>query len=362
VEVSPTKKRRAPWAEAQAQQIRSRFAVGDDVERLVDLATSHLAEGTYDDYGSKWTQFQRFCDEHDRIALPATTETVALYMVDLEKRMRNGKPAIHPSSIQPYLSAINRMHVDALGVACGPAMGHLLTQIKHGWEHARGDEPPETKDIRVGIPADVAMRAVKAALELDMEKVLSLDASEGVKLRSLLAIGLGFLVVARADTDTNMKFGDISWNDDNLLLMLRQEKGKNRNKSRRLLTFPAQRLGDIIQMLERWKLLKQKLNAGNSDSFWALPGDSGGSASSKMTGWIVNGFSVLGEAPPMGFSWSSHSLRKGAASAMNAIGVPLDTICSIGGWSIKSAAVHDYIDPTVRPSEGARFFFGWIIN
>eukprot|EP00873_Tetraselmis_striata_P027788 jgi/Tetstr1/448052/TSEL_035352.t1 len=53
-------------------------------------------------------------------------------------------------------------------------------------------------------------------------------------------------------------------------------------------------------------------------------------------------------------------LRKGAASAANAIGVPWSHIRYQGGWATNSDVVLDYIDPNVLPSIGAWFFFGHI--
>eukprot|EP00873_Tetraselmis_striata_P017492 jgi/Tetstr1/437756/TSEL_026410.t1 len=53
-------------------------------------------------------------------------------------------------------------------------------------------------------------------------------------------------------------------------------------------------------------------------------------------------------------------LRKGAASADNAIGVPLSHIRYQGGWATNSDVVLDFIDPNILPSPGAWFFFGHI--
>eukprot|EP00873_Tetraselmis_striata_P032878 jgi/Tetstr1/453142/TSEL_040163.t1 len=69
---------------------------------------------------------------------------------------------------------------------------------------------------------------------------------------------------------------------------------------------------------------------------------------------------LIGAAPPAGTSWTSHTLRKGAASAANAIGTPLSHIRYHGGWATNSDVVSDYIDPNVLPSPGAWFFFGHI--
>eukprot|EP00873_Tetraselmis_striata_P005481 jgi/Tetstr1/425745/TSEL_016165.t1 len=61
-----------------------------------------------------------------------------------------------------------------------------------------------------------------------------------------------------------------------------------------------------------------------------------------------------------GFNADEKNLRKRAASAANAIGVPLSHIRYQGGWATNSDVVLDYIDPNVLPSPGAWFFFGHI--
>eukprot|EP00873_Tetraselmis_striata_P010231 jgi/Tetstr1/430495/TSEL_020303.t1 len=79
-----------------------------------------------------------------------------------------------------------------------------------------------------------------------------------------------------------------------------------------------------------------------------------------MSDWLSTSVRLVGAAPPAGTSWTSHSLRKGVASAANAVGVPLSHIRYQGGWATNSDVVLDYIDPNVLPSPGAWFFFGHI--
>ena len=69
----------------------------------------------------------------------------------------------------------------------------------------------------------------------------------------------------------------------------------------------------------------------------------------------------VGALPPKGEKWTSHSLRKGAASGAAAIGVVIDRMCHFGGWSIHSGVVHDYIDPACPASDAAYAFFGWLL-
>ena len=51
---------------------------------------------------------------------------------------------------------------------------------------------------------------------------------------------------------------------------------------------------------------------------------------------------------------------EGAAGGAAAVDVALFRICFMGGWSIRSAAVHDYIDATCPASPAALRFFGWL--
>jgi hypothetical protein len=65
-----------------------------------------------------------------------------------------------------------------------------------------------------------------------------------------------------------------------------------------------------------------------------------------LIGWLTEVTSALHERPPYGFCWTSHFLRKGAATAAYNIGVTLQKIKHFGGWSTESIVVLDYIDPT----------------
>eukprot|EP00873_Tetraselmis_striata_P004637 jgi/Tetstr1/424901/TSEL_015396.t1 len=69
---------------------------------------------------------------------------------------------------------------------------------------------------------------------------------------------------------------------------------------------------------------------------------------------------ALADGAPTTCAYFFFRLRKGAAYAANAIGVPLSHIRYQGGWATNSDVVLDYIDPNVLPSPGAWFFFGHI--
>eukprot|EP00873_Tetraselmis_striata_P033247 jgi/Tetstr1/453511/TSEL_040480.t1 len=99
--------------------------------------------------------------------------------------------------------------------------------------------------------------------------------------------------------------------------------------------------------------------------FWSIsPLESSAtwSVSATLTEWLREAYLAAGARPPTGFKWTSHSLRKCAASAASCVGVPLPAITHMGDWSKNSDVVTGkYTDPTMRPTHAAWWFFGWLV-
>ncbi len=57
------------------------------------------------------------------------------------------------------------------------------------------------------------------------------------------------------------------------------------------------------------------------------------------SGWLMNAYTTTLCRPPAKFAWTSHNLRKGAASVAYAIGASLTNIRYAGGWSTNSTVL-----------------------
>ena len=80
-----------------------------------------------------------------------------------------------------------------------------------------------------------------------------------------------------------------------------------------------------------------------------------------LSGWLTAAYTAALCLPPAGFAWTSHSLRKGVASAAYAIGAKVTDIRYAGGWSINSTVLEaKYIDFIMRPSPAACIIFGYL--
>eukprot|EP00873_Tetraselmis_striata_P010232 jgi/Tetstr1/430496/TSEL_020304.t1 len=318
---------------------------------------SHSAQ-TLKSYAGRLSQFAEFCHDSENISpLEATTATVVRYVAWIGERGH-----IAAKSLQPYLSAINtffELHnldpiaKDSLHLTSA-RRGLMLRQRRLDAAH-----------LRVPLPADVAYRFVTKA-----ELIVSAPYPEyHHNFRALLASVVNFMFFARGLTGVSCRVRDVHVDDYNITPQVYREKGRAGRRGPddlRVLLLPvsehprvARLLHHFIDSVQSVPLVTVGLATSN---FWAVTAaeQSKPWTAATMSNWLYAAISLVNAAPPADTSWTSHSLRKGAASAANAIGVPLSHIRYQGGWATNYDVVLDYIDPNVLPSPGSWFFFGHI--
>lgn len=273
---------------------------------------------------------------------------------------------ISGDSLQPYLSAINRLYVDNRlePVALGP----LVTDAVGGG--LRGMQVPvNPKPKRVALPADAAKALHDDAFSLSEQK------GELRPFRDALSTVVSFMWFNRSDTNHGVFEDDLQVDPENLpaqqiRLFPRRRKGKRRQQllhKVRTANVPVAAHPQLAVMLTRYKerRLAAFAEAGLlvPAQLWALPGDVPSKWTSNVQNqWMSRALRRLNLAAPPGFTWTSHSLRSGPASAAHALGVPEMIIKFYGHWAKNSSVWSDYIDQTVRPSRAGRFFFGWLLK
>ena len=143
-----------------------------------------------------------------------------------------------------------------------------------------------------------------------------------------------------------------------LHVTLGKEKTQHVATVSRVLTLDVSRIPDLERLLRRWESVRGPVPPGAS--YYSFPGQRE-PPSTQVDAWLKVVLDHLGAKAPEGETWSGHSLRIGAASAMDAVGVTLRRISHMGGWSSQSSAVKDYIDPTCPCSSAGRRYFGWLL-
>ena len=300
-----------------------------------------LVGSTREAYDRHWARFLNYCASSQMSPLPASLDTTLSYIGHLFETS-----TIQATSLQPYLSAINTMH-SHLGLE-PPAVGPLVQAARRGYGNLRAAAGRPTQ--RLWLPATAAQRALQAGLET----------SDLTLKRAHLFVALGFTLFQRESTTTAALRSDIQITDDDLLFKERFSKGKNSGQMR-VIRLPRRHHAGLAALLQDFRSAVEAAGGCRSKSFFALPGDKAKLTAAVGDAWVRQSLRALNVVAPEGYTYSSHSLRKGAATAAHAIGVPLTKICYYGNWSAKSRVVHDYIDPSAEPTPAAYSFFGWLL-
>ena len=110
------------------------------VDRARALATLGTAANTRRCYASAWRSFREWTTDHQLAALPATSETVALYVADLSDRLR-------ASSLRLHLAAIGSAHRSAQLV--DPTKAESVRKVMRGIRRAQTAISTSKKPLRL---------------------------------------------------------------------------------------------------------------------------------------------------------------------------------------------------------------------
>ena len=314
----------------------------------VHLLSHCLEETTLKAYASHLRRFFQFCSEINITPTDASVYDIVKYVA-----WHGERGSVHADSLQPYFSAINKYlaHAGKEPVAMGPLVHDAVTGLRAlQADSAQVDE-------RNRFPAQTARDIFDAAEKLSHT---CCSAEQLQLLRSLLATATAFIYYHRSDTDHGLLDEDLIVDTGFIMLRERSAKGKKRNKTRRVIMIPENAIPGFAQLILRYKQLRAQLAPVAGDQLWSV--DRRKTRATDQTAWLKQACDHVGAHPPAGYKWTSHSLRKGAASSAYAINVTLTKIRYFGGWSHTSSAVHAYIDPATLPDAACIFFFGWCLT
>ena len=353
-----------PWAAQQAALLRATLPRVPEADILIRLVSGALAPSTISTYAARWAQFSNFCASRGLRSLPASAETVALFVTALY-----ASGTVKPDSVGPYISAINTAHRDVL--AAEPGGSTLVKQARAGWRRLVCGDPGVQRDRRLPLPANVAMRVLREGLTLAQQNLPPLLKAQ--LLRPLVFVPLVFATLRRASSAVPLARDDVAINAAEAIVRPRVIKGGQLKATlpspKRL---PKQHCRDLYLLLLAWRVAQNNAFAAarvteppraDAGSQWALPGDSRADASALATAWLQEACARLGVKAPLGGKFTSHSLRKGGASAAYAVGVNLRNLCDLGDWAPGSPVpMRHYIDLSVIACDAARAFFGFRVR
>jgi integrase/recombinase XerD len=318
-----------------------------EAARVAEVMAAALTDGTIETYSRHFIRFATWCEQRSLCPLPASTDTVLRWLAgDVCSGSR-----VQAKSLKVYLAAINTLHSDLEMER--PAVGRRIQRFKAGLAKVAS----RTRGAaRTYVPAWVVERAHLHGLAMtDVE--LATDAGRR-RLQAIVATVFTYCFVARGGSGTALLACDVRFSDAGLHVTLGVEKTRHAASVSRVLTLDISRIPGLEQLLRRWEAVRGPLPDGYS--YYALPGQRN-FPTTQVDAWLKEVLDHLGVQAPAGEAWTGHSLRIGAASAMDAAGVSMRRICHMGGWASQSSAVKDYIDPTCPSSDAGRRYFAWLL-
>lgn len=209
----------------------------DSVKTLLEAS---IAPNTRRAYLSRLRQYQDWCRDSGLTALPASEETIALYIAALSR-----VPASVPT-LKQTLAAIRLLHESA-GYP-SPCQGSLIQKAVRGYKHTLG-RPPQRPEAAT---ADV--------VRLLIDAVQKIPASPEKRIRDAALLALGFAGAFRRSELTALNVEDLQWTLRNgqeiLLIQLRRSKTDPSGRGVVKAIFPSEDKPHApLRLIRQWLLL-----------------------------------------------------------------------------------------------------------
>jgi site-specific recombinase XerD len=289
--------------------LTSATAQAMELADLADDAKSYLAaswsDSTSRSYHTGWQQFATWCDAHDLSALPASPETVALYVADLA---RTAKPA----TIDARLAAISAAHRTA--EVQSPTKSEAVRLVRRGMRRKLG----------------TAQRQVRAVSVTDLRSIIETFGTDSRSARDRALLLVGFAGAFRRSELVALDVADVVESPDGLTITLKRSKTDQEGAGRAVgIPFGSHRDTCPVQAWRDWL---DVLNETVGPAFRPIS-RAGAVAATRLTGQSVAQI-LKRRAQAVGIDPTSvggHSLRAGLATAAAAAGVEERIIANTTG-------------------------------
>lgn len=254
-----------------------------------------LAPRTVSSYASDERVYRAWCLAADCAALPATEATVQLYVTDLIGRGRTIATAVR------HVVAIQRMHKMAgQATPCGAELRILLS----GARRILCQQPVRKEALRL----------------VDLRAMLRVTgAGTAIAARNTALLLFGFASALRRSSLAGLRFEDLEFRPEGVLVTVKREKQDREGKGRILAVPRGKRLATCpVRALDRWIVwrgtepgfLFQRVLNGKSAGKGILPG--------RVCQIVQEAVAAIGLDRNR---YGAHSLRAGMASEALELGV-----------------------------------------
>lgn len=266
-------------------------------EEARDFARDAKAYNTLRAYASDWRDFTDWCQWHRREPLPASPETVALYLTHLARAMK-------PSTIQRRISSISQAHA-AAGFDESPTRTAIVRAVWQGIRRSKGvaqvgKTPVLTPDLR--------------------EMIAHLPGGKLLSLRDRALLLIGFAGAMRRSELVGLDVEDVAETAEGLVVTIRRSKTDQEGAGRKVgIPYGSKLATCPVRAVREWKAA-----SGLSSGPLFRPVNRHGRVLDSRLGdrsvaLVVKRAIGAAGREPEGFA--GHSLRAGLATAAAMAGV-----------------------------------------
>jgi site-specific recombinase XerD len=273
---------------------RARARLETIAEQAQDYARHAKAPNTLKAYRNDWDDFLRWCGRHHLKPLPATPQTIALYLTDLAATHR-------VSTLYRRLSGISQAHQTAGHTS--PTRDAQVRLVFQGIRRTLGS-------------ASAQKTAVVTAELRAMLETLDLETLSGTRDRALLLVG--FAGAFRRSELVSLDVADVTFTADGAVVQLRRSKTDQEAEGRKVgLPFGSHPLTCPVRALRDW-LSQTQTQSGIERGPLFRPIDRHGNLKAQRLTDQSVALIVKRCARDAGLDWekyAGHSLRSGLATA-----------------------------------------------
>ncbi len=202
--------------------------IGELQSKAIEYARASLSGSTMKAYSSDWLDFEFWCKRTGRQSLPATSDTVALYLTKMSDHLKS-------SSLKRRVTAISKIH--ELKKFESPTKDAQVKSVVRGILRAKSER----------------QKHAEPTLIEHIQKMVSNqpDSLKGIRDRALILIGFagGF----RRSEIVSLKLEDIEVGDQGIIINLRKSKTDQTGRGRKIaIAFGANAETCPVKSLESW--------------------------------------------------------------------------------------------------------------
>ncbi len=320
---------------------------------LADLIALTHAPNSWRNQAVGWKKWQVFCQTDQTNPMSADEPALLRYIGWLYSEGR-----ISGASLRGYLSSVFSAY-KKLGVTLHytPLIQMAIKAYQTADGHRRAQSDPTSGKERCGIPATVMKRIADAALIAPISEIKF--------IRAASAVVVSYMFLERGEAGASLMMNNIRVTPTTVHLAIPLRKaGPLLTPHTLTYTRWARDQASPIDLVQRYDVIRRN-SATRSTFYWSLPliQERFARSSNTITRYLKECLDHLTISPPPQVSWSSHSLRIGAASEAAAINIPLYRIRIWGDWSPSSKTFEvTYLDARFLATQERYYFFGHLLG